>query len=114
MTQSGMADLDSQDIEQQQHRYQREEFRSAVRALLMNPLMSPGHEDFSAVRRQADVLREWFSRETGWALQIEREGARLGAHLAHQEHHRQTLPRALRMPDLVDARWPSAQSRSGR
>jgi len=77
MKQSSMADLDSQDIEQQQHRYQREEFRSAVRALLMSPLMSPGHEDFSAVRRQADVLREWFSRETGWALQIEREGARL-------------------------------------
>jgi len=77
MTQPRMADLDSQDIEQQQHRYQREEFRSAVRALLISPLMSPGHEDFSAVRRQADALREWFSRETGWALQIEREGARL-------------------------------------
>ena len=72
-----MADLDSQDIEQQQHRYQREEFRSAVRALLMTPLMSPGHEDFSAVRRQADALRQWFSRETGWTLLIEREGARL-------------------------------------
>src|ERR1700712_912373 len=70
-------DLYSQDIEQQQHRHQREEFQSAVRALLMSPLMNPGHEDFPAVRRQADALREWFSREAGWVLQIEREGARL-------------------------------------
>jgi uncharacterized protein (TIGR02678 family) len=69
--------LDSQDIEQQQHRHQREEFRGAMRALLMTPLMSPGHEDFSAVRRQADALRQWFSRESGWTLLIEREGARL-------------------------------------
>ncbi|RUW45592.1 TIGR02678 family protein [Mesorhizobium sp. M1A.F.Ca.ET.072.01.1.1] len=43
----------------------------------MTPLMSPAHEDFAAVRRQAEALREWFSRETGWPLQVEREGARL-------------------------------------
>ena len=43
----------------------------------MTPLMSPAHEDFAAVRRQADALRDWFARETGWTLQIEREGARL-------------------------------------
>jgi uncharacterized protein (TIGR02678 family) len=29
------------------------------------------------VRRQADALREWFGRETGWVLQVERGGARL-------------------------------------
>lgn len=58
-------------------RQQRDEFRVAVRALLMHPLMSPAHEDFAAVRRQADKLRDWFAREAGWVLHVEREGARL-------------------------------------
>jgi uncharacterized protein (TIGR02678 family) len=61
----------------QQQRHQRDEFRTALRALLMTPLMSPAHEDFTAVRRQAEGLRDWFARETGWVLQVEREGARL-------------------------------------
>jgi uncharacterized protein (TIGR02678 family) len=75
---SDLADArDSRNIGQQQRRHQREEFRTAVRALLMTPLMTPAHEDFPAVRRQADVLRDWFARETGWPLQIEQEGARL-------------------------------------
>ncbi len=39
--------------------------------------MSSDHDDFPAVRRQADALRDWFGRETGWTLQIEHEGARL-------------------------------------
>lgn len=60
-----------------QQRFQREEFRTGVRALVMTPLMGPAHEDFVAVRRQTEALREWFSRETGWLLQVEREGARL-------------------------------------
>jgi uncharacterized protein (TIGR02678 family) len=68
---------DSRSIGQQQRQFQREELQTAVRALLMTPLMSPAHEDFVAVRRQADALRDWFAREAGWALQIEREGARL-------------------------------------
>jgi uncharacterized protein (TIGR02678 family) len=68
---------DSRGIGQQQQEHQRQEFRAAVRALLMTPLMNPAHSDFPAVRRQADALREWFTRETGWAVQIEREGARL-------------------------------------
>ena len=29
------------------------------------------------MRRHAEALREWFARETGWMLQVEREGARL-------------------------------------
>ena len=61
----------------QQQRHQRDEFRTALRALLMTPLMSPAHADFAAVRRQAEGLRDWFARETGWVLQVEREGARL-------------------------------------
>jgi uncharacterized protein (TIGR02678 family) len=74
-----MTDLarDSRSIGQQQRRHQREEFRTAVRALLMTPLMTPAHDDFPAVRRQADALRDWFARETGWPLQIEQESARL-------------------------------------
>jgi uncharacterized protein (TIGR02678 family) len=68
---------DSRSIGQQQRQFQREEFRSALRALLMTPLMSPEHEDFPATRRQADGLRDWFARETGWVLQVEHEGARL-------------------------------------
>jgi len=68
---------DGRNIGLQQQRFQREEFRACVRALLMTPLMSPANEDFAAVRRQAEALREWFSREAGWVLQVEREGARL-------------------------------------
>ncbi|WP_119154230.1 TIGR02678 family protein [Caldimonas tepidiphila] len=68
---------DSRTIGRQQERHQQEEFRTALRALLMTPLMGPAHEDFAAVRRQAAALREWFAREAGWVLQVERDGARL-------------------------------------
>jgi len=68
---------DSQRIGELQARQQRDEFRIGLRALLMQPLMGPAHEDFLSVRRQADKLRDWFAREAGWVLQVEREGARL-------------------------------------
>ncbi|HQY68839.1 MAG TPA: TIGR02678 family protein, partial [Pseudomonadales bacterium] len=68
---------DSTAIGQQQARHQREEIADALRALLMTPLMTPAHAEFAAVRRHADALREWFVRETGWALHIERDAARL-------------------------------------
>ncbi|MDK9723140.1 MAG: TIGR02678 family protein [Rhodospirillales bacterium] len=64
-------------ISEVQQRHQREEFRIAVRALLMRPLMGPQHPDFPAVRRQTERLRDWFARETGWPLHVDREGARL-------------------------------------
>ena len=67
----------SQRIGEMQSRQQRDEFRIGLRALLMQPLMTPAHEDFPAVRRQADKLRDWFAREAGWLLQVERDGARL-------------------------------------
>jgi uncharacterized protein (TIGR02678 family) len=54
-----------------------DEFRRALRALLMAPLMAPEHADFAAVRRQAERLREWFAREAGWPLHVDRDGARL-------------------------------------
>jgi uncharacterized protein (TIGR02678 family) len=71
------ADWDSRGIDQRQRQIQREERCAAVRALLTTPLMTPAHEEFPVVRRQADYLRDWFARETGWGLQIERDGARL-------------------------------------
>ena len=77
MTATVGSSRDSRSIGQQQRRFQNEEFRSAVRALLMTPLISPDHEDFPAIRRQAGALRDFFARETGWPLQIEHDGARL-------------------------------------
>jgi len=68
---------DSRAISQQQQRHGREELIACVRAMLMTPLMAPTHEDFAGVRRHADALRDWFARETGWALHIARDGARL-------------------------------------
>jgi uncharacterized protein (TIGR02678 family) len=68
---------DSRGIRERQHVARRDEFRSAVRALLMTPLMRPAHDDFAAVRRHADALRDWFVREAGWVLHVERDGARL-------------------------------------
>jgi uncharacterized protein (TIGR02678 family) len=74
-----IADRDTGDdgLGERQRRFQREEARTARRALLMAPLMDAAHEDFAAVRRHADLLREWFARETGWVLHVERDGARL-------------------------------------
>lgn len=69
--------VDSRSIGQQQTQHQHEERSQALRALLMAPLMTPAHAEFAAVRRHADDLRAWFARETGWALHIERDCARL-------------------------------------
>ena len=68
---------DSRSIGLHQERHDREEFCSALRALLMTPLMTSSHSDFAAVRRHAEGLREWFAREAGWNLHIERDCARL-------------------------------------
>ena len=58
-------------------RQQAEERERAVRALLMRPLMPAGDPELELVRRHADYLRDWFGRETGWTLQVERQCARL-------------------------------------
>jgi len=55
----------------------RQERRTAVRALLMRPYLPASDERFAAVRRHAGWLREWFARETGWILQVDRSHARL-------------------------------------
>lgn len=68
---------DTRHIARQQNQHHSDERTQALRALLMAPLMTAAHEDFAAVRRHADELRAWFARETGWALHIERDCARL-------------------------------------
>lgn len=56
---------------------QEEERERALRALLMRPLIASGHPDLELVRKHADYLRDWFGREAGWNLQVERQCARL-------------------------------------
>ncbi len=68
---------DSQRLGELQQAQAQDEFRRALRALLMCPLMAATHEDFAAVRRQAEPLRAWFAREAAWPLHIDRDGARL-------------------------------------
>jgi uncharacterized protein (TIGR02678 family) len=43
----------------------------------MRPLIASGNPDLELVRRHAEYLRDWFGREAGWNLQIERQCARL-------------------------------------
>ncbi|MBM0105553.1 TIGR02678 family protein [Steroidobacter sp. S1-65] len=54
-----------------------EEREQAIRALLMRPLLTEGNPEMPLVRRHGEYLREWFQRETGWVLHVERECARL-------------------------------------
>jgi uncharacterized protein (TIGR02678 family) len=70
-------DSPSRGAGQRQRQVHEEEFREAVRALLMRPLLGPQHESFALVYRHAEALLEWFLRETGWMLEVERGGARL-------------------------------------
>lgn len=58
-----------------------DERRRALRALLRKPLLLADDPvdapDFARVRRHADELREWFSRHTGWSLDLAADFARL-------------------------------------
>lgn len=83
---------DSHSIGRQQAQHRNEERCQALRALLMTPLMTPVHASFGAVRRQADDLRAWFARETGWALHIERDCARLYKRPADLQDPHRGLP----------------------
>jgi uncharacterized protein (TIGR02678 family) len=56
------------------------EVRRAGRALLRRPLLraaGPSADDFRLVRRHTAELRTWFERNTGWALLVDSEVARL-------------------------------------
>ena len=54
-----------------------EEIRRGARALLRRPLLRAGSEEFRTVRQHAAELRTWFERNTGWALLVDAEVARL-------------------------------------
>lgn len=65
------------ELREQLEAAERHEFRVALRALLMRPLLPASDDAFPAVRRQAAALRDWLARETGWSLQVDRAHARL-------------------------------------
>lgn len=65
------------DLREQLEATERHERRVAIRALLMRPFLPASNEAFSSVRRHARWLRDWFVRETGWILQVDRSHARL-------------------------------------
>ncbi|MFD5749556.1 TIGR02678 family protein [Streptomyces sp. NPDC127033] len=56
------------------------DLRRAARALLKEPLLTADGrygDEFRLVRRHAAELREWFERNTGWALRTDADAARL-------------------------------------
>ena len=69
------------EILRQQETQEHADRREAVRALLMRPLLTPttaeAREALRLVRRHSTYLREWFAREAGWPLRVERDYARL-------------------------------------
>lgn len=65
------------ELREQLEAAERHEHRVAVRALLMRPFLPASDDAFPLVRRHAGWLRDWFSRETGWTLQVDRSHARL-------------------------------------
>jgi len=69
-----------------------EERERALRALLMRPLMPAGDPALELVRRHAAYLRDWFARETGWNLQVERQCARLYKRAAASDDATRGLP----------------------
>jgi uncharacterized protein (TIGR02678 family) len=76
-TEARTSRVGTQHIGLHQAQHLREELSAALRALLMTPLMTSTHAEFAAVRRHSESLREWFARETGWVLYVERDCARL-------------------------------------
>jgi uncharacterized protein (TIGR02678 family) len=58
-------------------RQREDEREQALRALLERPLLAAPADELALVRRHAQYLRDWFARETGWALMVERGFARL-------------------------------------
>jgi uncharacterized protein (TIGR02678 family) len=64
----------------------------ALRALLMRPLMPAADPELELVRRHAAYLRDWFARETGWNLHVERQCARLYKRAAVIEDATRGLP----------------------
>ncbi|MEY4577115.1 MAG: hypothetical protein RL701_1818 [Pseudomonadota bacterium] len=72
-----MSAKQSQGLRATLDRQRAEEQVSALRALLMRPLLTAADEHFASVRRHAESLRAWLLRETGWQLHVDRDCARL-------------------------------------
>jgi len=53
------------------------EMQQAVRALLATPLITPGHPDYSLIRKHHEWLRHWFAHHAEWQLSVTPEAARL-------------------------------------
>jgi uncharacterized protein (TIGR02678 family) len=68
---------DSRSVQDALTRQRDEERRGALRALLMRPLLRSDARGFVNVRRHIDYLRDWFAREAGWRLHLDRDCARL-------------------------------------
>ncbi|MBL1259864.1 MAG: TIGR02678 family protein [Thiotrichaceae bacterium] len=74
----------------------RDEQQRALRALLARPMLLHTHPAYPLVRKHADTLRQWLNRETGWALIIEDDFARLSKRVA--DHSDTTRPARLSKP----------------
>ncbi|MEA3277104.1 MAG: TIGR02678 family protein [Pseudomonadota bacterium] len=85
-------------------RSRQDERRRALRALLMRPLLAPEHPAFSLVRRHADWLRNWLTRETGWVLTVEADFARLQKYPAGLDDGTRGARAGLRPADLAFSR----------
>ncbi len=74
----------------------RDEQQRALRALLARPMLPHTDPAYPLVRKHADTLRQWLNRETGWALIVEDDFARLSKRIAN--HRDTTRPARLSKP----------------
>ncbi len=74
----------------------RDERQRALRALLARPMLPHTDPAYPLVRKHAETLRQWLNRETGWALTVEDDFARLAKRAA--DHRDTTRPARLNKP----------------
>ncbi len=77
-------------------RNRQDEQQRALRTLLVRPMLPHTDPAYPLVRKHADTLRQWLSRETGWVLTVEDDFARLGKRVA--DHSDNTRPAKLSKP----------------
>ena len=77
----------------------RDEQQRALRALLARPMLLHADPAYHLVRKHADTLRQWLNRETGWALMVEDDFARLAKRITG--HRDTTRPARLNKPAEV-------------
>lgn len=77
-------------------RNRQDEQQRALRALLARPMLPHADPVYPLVRKHAETLRQWLSRETGWALIVEDDFARLLKRVA--DHRDTTRPARLSKP----------------